>query len=151
MIPKSTALIITSQRHPHSWRKNSCMYTFPDSINAMYVMHSISFQTFFVHTFKIVVDSWKFSMLMLYILWDDWPIFMISGSNKQLQQQLEYTLLKPDCHSCWISKMQRDTLEERYAIKFCFKLGKKGHRNVWNASDCFWTLLHESTISFWVA
>ena len=52
---------------------------------------------------------------------------MISGSNEQLQQQLEYTLLKPDCHSWWISKMQsghEDTLEERYAIKFCFKLGK---------------------------
>ena len=28
---------------------------------------------------------------MLYILWEDWPIFMISGSNQQLQQQLEYT------------------------------------------------------------
>ena len=54
--------------------------------------------------------------------------FMISGSNQQLQQQSEYTLLKPDCHSWWISKMQSgraDTLEERYAIKFCFKLGKK--------------------------
>ena len=65
-------------------------------------------------------------MLLLYILWDDWPIFMISGSNEQLQQQLEYTLQKPDCHSWWISKMQsghEDTLEERYAIKFCFKLG----------------------------
>ena len=52
------------------------------------------------------------------------PIFTISGSNEQLQQQLEYALLKPDCHSWWISKMQSDTLEERYAIKFCFKLGK---------------------------
>ena len=52
---------------------------------------------------------------------------MISHSNEQLQQHLEYTLLKPDCHSWWISKMQsrcEDTLEERYAIKFCFKLGK---------------------------
>ena len=52
---------------------------------------------------------------------------MISGSNEHLQQELEYTLLKPDCHSWWISKMQsgrEDTLEERYAIKFCFKLGK---------------------------
>ena len=85
---------------------------------------SISFQTVFVQVFKIVVDYWKFSMLLLYILWDDWPIFMISGSNEQLQQQLEYTLLKPDCHSWWISKMQSDTLEERYAIRFCFKLGK---------------------------
>ena len=49
-----------------------------------------------------------------------------SGSNQQLQQELEYTLLKLDCHSWWISKMQsgqEDTLEE-YAIKFCFKLGK---------------------------
>ena len=32
-------------------------------------------------------------MLLLYILWDDWPIFIISDSNEQLQQQLEYTLL----------------------------------------------------------
>ena len=73
---------------------------------------------------KFFVDSWKFSMLLLYILWYDWPIFLISDSNEQLQQQLEYTLLKPDCHSWWISKMQSDSLEERYAIKFCFKLGK---------------------------
>ena len=66
-------------------------------------------------------------MLLLYILWDDWPISIISGSNGQLQQQLEYTLLKPDYHSWWISKMQsgrEDTLEEWYAIKLCFKLGK---------------------------
>ena len=49
---------------------------------------------------------------------------MISGSNEQLQQQFEYTLLKPDCNSWWISKMQSDTLEERYAIKFCLKLEK---------------------------
>ena len=63
-------------------------------------------------------------MLLLDILWDDWPSFIISSSNEQLQQQLEYTLLKPDCHSWWISKMQSDTLEERYAIKFCFKLEK---------------------------
>ena len=52
---------------------------------------------------------------------------MISGSNEQLLQELEYTLLNPDCHSWWISKMQsrrEDTLEERYSIKFCFKLGK---------------------------
>ena len=86
--------------------------------------HTISFQTFFVWVSKIVEDSWKFSMLLLYILWDDWPIFMISGSNKQLQQVLEYTLLKPDCHSWWLSKIQSDTLEERYAIKLCFKLRK---------------------------
>ena len=82
---------------------------------------------FFVQAFKIIVGSWEFSMLLLYILWDDRLIFMISGSNEQLQQQLEYTLLKPDCHSWWISKMQsgwEDTLEEWYAIKLYFKLGR---------------------------
>ena len=52
---------------------------------------------------------------------------MISVSNEQLQQQLEYTLLsrlKSDCHRWWISKLQSGREEERYAIKFCFKLGK---------------------------
>ena len=52
---------------------------------------------------------------------------MISHSNEQQQQESEYTLLKPDCQSWWISKMQsgrEDTLEERYTIKFRFKLRK---------------------------
>ena len=85
------------------------------------------FPDFFVQAFKIVVDSWIFSMLLLYMIWDDRPISLISDSKEQLQQQLEYTLLKSDCLSWWISKMQsgrEDTLEERYAIKFCFKFRK---------------------------
>ena len=52
---------------------------------------------------------------------------MVSGSNELRQQQLEYTLLKSDCLSWWISKMQsgcEDTLDERYAIELCLKLGK---------------------------
>ena len=56
------------------------------------------------------------------------------------QQQLEYTLLKPDCHSWWISKMQsgrEDTLEERYAIKSCLKLGKMPQKHM----ECFRLLL----------
>ena len=85
---------------------------------------SISLQTFFVQAFKIVVDYWEFTMLLLYILWEESPILMISGSNEQLQQQLEYTLLKPDSHSWWISKMQFGREKEWYAIKLCFKLGK---------------------------
>ena len=40
---------------------------------------------------------------------------MISGSKEQLQQQLEYALLNPDC---------RSSLKERYAIKLCLKLGR---------------------------
>ena len=105
-------------------------------ISDIYVLNSISFETFFVQAFKIVVDSWEFTMLLLYILWDDWPIFMISASNEQLQKEFEYTLLKPNCHNWWVSKMQsgrEDTLEERYVIKFCFKLGK-------NATETYGTL-----------
>ena len=100
------------------------------------------FPDFFVQAFKIFLDSRKLSMLLLYILWDDWPIFMISASNEQLQQQLEYTLLKPDCHSWWISKMQsrrEDSLEERYAIKFCFKLGKNATEMYGILPTAFWT------------
>ena len=85
------------------------------------------FPDLFVQAVKIVVDSWKFSMLMIYILWDDWLIIMISGLNEQLQQVLEYTRLKPDFYSWLISKIQSGreyTLLERCAIKDCFKLGK---------------------------
>ena len=105
------------------------------------VVNSISFQTFFVQEFEIVVDSWKFTMLLLYILWDDWLIFMILGLNEQLQQQLEYTQLKSDCHSWWISKMQsgcEDTLEQWYAIKFCFKLGKNAIEMYGMLQTVFW-------------
>ena len=76
-------------------------------------------------------------MLLLYILWDYWPIFIISASNEQLQQRLEYTLLMPDCHSWWISKMQYDNLKERYPIKFCFKLGKMPQKR----RECFRVIL----------
>ena len=72
-------------------------------------------------------------MLLLYILWDDWPLFMISASNEQLQQQLEYTLLKPDCHSWWSSKMQRGHLEERYAINSVLNLEKMPQKRM----ECF--------------
>ena len=79
-------------------------------------------------------------MLLLYILWDDWPIFMISASNEQLQQQLEYTLLKPDYYSWWISRMQsgcEDTLEERYAMNSVSNLEKMPQKHM----GCFRLLL----------
>ena len=63
---------------------------------------------------------------------------MILHSNEQLQQELEYTLLKPDCHSWWISKMQSGCEEERYAITFCFKLGKNATET---HMECFRLLL----------
>ena len=92
--------------------------------NISYVVPSISFQTFLYRHLKL---SWTLENSLCYCytsyeMTDQF--FMISGSNQQLQQQLEYTLLKPDCHSWGISKIQSDTFEERYAIKLCFKLGK---------------------------
>ena len=77
---------------------------------------------------------------------------MISASNEQLQQELEYTLLKPDFHSWWISKMQsgrEGTLEERYAIRFYFKLGKNAKetygilRTVFQPSCMNWASVFE--------
>ena len=52
---------------------------------------------------------------------------MLSGSKEQLQQELEYTLLNLIVTAGEFQKCNldvRDTLEDRYAIKFCFKLGK---------------------------
>ena len=83
-----------------------------------YEVPSISFHPFFVQEFKIVLDSWIFSMLLLYILWDDWQIFMISGSNEQLHQELEYIPLKPDCHSlCYILPLDRAVNQEMNLCK----------------------------------
>ena len=98
----------------------------------IYEGHTISFQIFSYGHLKLSY-SWKFSMLLLYISCDDWSIFMISGSKKRLQQEFEYTLLKPDCRSWWIPNMLSDTLEERYAIKFCFTLGKMPQKRM----ECF--------------
>ena len=116
-------------------------------------MDTISFQTFFVWAFKIVADSWELSMLLLYILWDDWLILMISGSNEQLQQQLEYTLLKSDCHSWWIAKMQsgcEDTLQERYAIQFCFKLGKNATETYGMFQTAIWpSCMNRASVFEW--
>ena len=71
---------------------------------------------------KIVVGSWTLSILLLYILWDDWPIFMISGSNEQIQHPIK----------AWLSQLvifknaiwTWGHFRRRFAIKVCFKLGK---------------------------
>ena len=83
---------------------------------------------------KLLNDWWWVStihMLIINVFHNDKPFKAnciicsnISVSNEQLQQEVEYTLLKPNCHSWWISKMQSGREEERYAIKFCFRLEK---------------------------
>ena len=89
-------------------------------------------------------------MLLLYILWGDSPIFMISGSNEQLQQQLEYTLLKLDCHSWWISKMQSDTLEEWYTIKMPQKSWKNATETYGMLQTAFGSFcINRASVSEW--
>ena len=92
-------------------------------------------------------------MLLLYILWDDRPISIISALNEQLQQQLEYILLKPDCHSWWISKMQsgcEDTLEERYAIELFFKLGGNATEKYGMIQTAFWpSCINRASVFEW--
>ena len=93
----------------------------------IYVVHSIRFQTYLCRHLKLSLTH-EISVCYCYTSYEMTDhFFMIWGLNEQLQQQLEYTLLKPDCHSWWISKIQsgrQDSLEERYAIKLCFKLGR---------------------------
>ena len=65
-----------------------------------------------------------------------WQIFIISDSNEQQQQEFEYTPIKLDYHSWWISKIQSGrevNLKEQYAIKLCFKLGKMPQKRM----ECF--------------
>ena len=42
------------------------------------------FPDFFCSGIKIVVDPWKFCIILIYVLWDDWPMFRISHSKEQL-------------------------------------------------------------------
>ena len=75
---------------------------------------------------------------------------MISGLNELLYHELENTLLKPDCHSWWISKMQWGHLEERYAIKFCFKLGKNATETYGMLQTAFWpSCMHRASFFEW--
>ena len=74
-----------------------------------------------LQAFKIVVDSWKFSMLLLYILWDDRPIFMISGSNEQLQQELEYSTGMIYMH--WVPTGQ--TVNKEYYVEVLREFRKR--------------------------
>ena len=115
----------------------------------IYKVHTISFQTFFVWTFKIVVDSRKFTMLLLYILWDD--NFYDSRFKWTATAAFEIHPTK-----AWLSQLMNFInaiwhFRRTICNKILFETWKKCHRNIWNASDCFSTILHESSISFWVA
>ena len=102
-------------------------------------------------SFKIVVDTWEFSILLLYILWDDWPIFYDFSFKWTATAAIGIHPTK-----VWLSQLVnfKNTIwhfRRTRCNKILFQTWKKCHRNVWNASDCFWSILPELSISFWVA
>ena len=119
----------------------------------MYVVPSIGFQTFFVQAFKNCRRVLRIHYVIVIHLIRWLTNFYDSGSNQQLQQQLEYTLLKPDCHSWWISKMQsgrEDTLEERYAIKFSSNLVKIPQKTYGMLQTSFWpSCMNRASVFEW--
>ena len=68
------------------------------SLYQIYVVPSISFQTFLYRHLKLA-QSLENAVCYCSTSYDLTNQFMISGSNEQLLQELEYTLLKPECHS----------------------------------------------------
>ena len=83
-------------------------------------------------------DVFVWAHLLIVHTWNSSPL----RSNLNLRSNL---------HSWWISKMQpgrEDTLEERYAINSVLNLVKIPHKNVWDASDCFWSILYESVFEW---
>ena len=93
------------------------------------------FPDFFVLAFIIAVESWKFSMLLLYILWEDYQFFFNDFRFKWTAKVGIGINPTKAWLSWWISKIQsrrEDTIEERYEIKLCFKLGKNNTR-----TECF--------------
>ena len=133
------------------------MTTWKDIYTCIYVLHLISFLTFFVHAFKIIVDSWKFSILLLFsiLLFMRWLTNFYDFRFKWTAT----TAIGIHPTKAWLSQLVNlknaiwtwGLFRRAICNKILFYTWKKGHRNIWNASDCFLTIFHESSISFWVA
>ena len=116
------------------------------------VVPSISFQTFLYRHLKLS-QTLENSLCYCYTSYEMTDQMNKWLTNEQLQQELEYTLLKPDCHSWWNSKIQsgrEDTLEKRYAIEFCFKLGKNATETYGMLQTTFWpSCLNRASVFEW--
>ena len=90
----------------------------------IYVVHSISFQTFFVQAFKIVVDSWKSTVIAIHLMrwltnfydfrfkWTVTAAIGIHPTKSCLSQLVNFQ------NVIW-------HFRKTICIKLCFKLGKK--------------------------
>ena len=94
----------------------------------VYVVRSITFQNFLVQALKIVVDSWKFNMY--YEMTDQFLWFQSQMNSYSRNWNKPYlSRLVNLKNAIW-------TLEERYAITFCFKLEKNAMR--WKLDLLLW-------------
>ena len=86
-------------------------------------------------------------MLLLYILWDDWPIFYDFSLKWTATAAIRIHPTK-----AWLSQLVNFKNPiwtwRTICIKILFETWKQYQRNEWNASDCFRTIFHESSISF---
>ena len=96
----------------------------------IYEVHTISFQTFSYGHLRLL---WTLENVI--------AIHLMRWLTNFYDFRFKWTAIAGiDYHSWWFSKMQsgrEDTLEEQYAIKYCFKLGKMPQKRV----ECFRLLL----------
>ena len=97
-------------------------------------MHTISFQTFFVWAFKIVVDTCYCYIsyeMTGQVLW-----FQVQMNSYSTNWNTPYKSLIATAGE--FQKCNEDILEERYAKTFCFKLGKNVTETYGMLLTAFW-------------
>ena len=96
------------------------------------------FPDFFVRVFKIVVDTWKLTMLLQYILWDNWPIFhdfrlMNSYSSNWNTHYKSLIITAGEFHKCslYVRTLYKNDMQQNYVLNLekmpqkrmeCFRL-----------------------------
>ena len=111
-----------------------------------YVVHSISFQIFLYGHLKLsqTLENSVCYCYTSYEMTDQFYDFRFKWTATAAIG------IHPDCHSWWISKMQSDTLEEWYAIKFCFKVGKNATETYGMLQSAFWpSCMNRASVFEW--
>ena len=115
----------------------------------IYVVLSITFQPFFVQAFKIVVNSWKFTVIARHLM--KWLTDLYRFRFKRTATSgIGIHLTKS-----WLSQMVNfknatRTLKERYAIKLCFKLRKNATETYWMLQTAFWpSCMNQASVFQW--
>ena len=102
-------LILTPDEHFYLFLKWKEFFRQSPQYNCRYEVLTIRFQTFFVWASKIVVDSWNISMLLLYILWDDWPILEVVNFKNAI-----WHFRRTICNNCVLNLEKRPQKRMEY-------------------------------------